>query len=384
MSLTARLVLAVALTALFSATLTGYLSYRAASERVPRAFGVTAARGPGPGGAGGAGAGAGPAAGAPAGPAAGAATHASALLLSELQRATIQAAGIALAVAVAGGGWIALRSSRPILRLAALARRYADGERTLRADARGPREVAGLGRVFNDLADRLRAEEEQRRRFTTDVAHELRTPLTVLKSELEAIEDGLMVADPATVGQLLQQVDLLTRLVQDLRLLTQAEAGELTLRREPVDVGALVAGAVGAFRARAAEAEVRLAVDAPPVVAAVDAERLQQLLNALLDNALRHAPAGSEVRTVVARRGAEVEVEVLDQGPGVPAAERAQVFERLYRVDPARHREAGDSGSGLGLAIVAAIADLHGGRVAALERPGGGARFRVTLPLTEG
>jgi two-component system, OmpR family, sensor histidine kinase BaeS len=376
MSLVARLVLTVALTALFSATLTGYLSYRAASERVPRAFGVTAARGAGPGGAGGAGAAVGGSGG-------GGAAHASELLLSELQRATIQAAGLALAVAVVGGGWIALRSSRPILRLAAVARRYADGERTLRADPAGPREVAGLGRVFNDLADRLRSEEEQRRRFTTDVAHELRTPLTVLKSELEAIEDGLMVADPDTVAQLLQQVDLLARLVQDLRLLTQAEAGELTLQREAVDVGALVTGASGAFRARAAEAEVRLAVDAPPVVALVDAERLQQLLNALLDNALRHAPAGSEVRTVVARRGAEVDIEVLDQGPGIPADQRAQVFQRLYRVDPARHRAAGDSGSGLGLAIVAAIAALHGGRVAALERAGGGARFRVSLPLAE-
>jgi len=370
MSLTARLVLAVVLTALFSVSLTGYLSHRAASDRVPRAFGVTMApRGPG--------------AGAPPTsderPGMVGATNLSRQLLLELQRATVQAAAIALAVAIVGGGWIALRSSRPIVRLADVTRRYGDGERSVRAAVAGPHEVAGLARVFNDTADRLQAEEDQRRRFTTDVAHELRTPLTVLKSELEAIEDGLMTADPATVGQLLQQVDLLARLVQDLRLLTQVEAGELTLRRGPTDLAALVTGAVQSFGARAGETGVRLVVAAEPLTADVDADRLHQVINALIDNALRHAPPGSEVRVAVERHGPEARIEVLDEGPGVPPEHRAHVFRRLYRIDPARQREAG--GSGLGLAIVAAIVALHGGRVEALAGEGGvGGRFRVTLP----
>ena len=384
MTLTARLILTVALTALFSVSLTGYLSHRAASDRVPRAFGVNMARGQGAGGPGAGGPGAADTRPAPGGAmgqtAGGGAAHASVQLLGELQRATIQAAAIALTVAVTAGAWMALRSSRPLVRLAEVTRRYGQGERALRAPVDGPLEVAALARVFNDTVDHLQAEEDQRRRFTTDIAHELRTPLTVLKSELEAIEDGLMSADPDTVHQLVQQVDLLTRLVQDLRLLTLAEAGELTLERVPTPLAEVVRGAVGGFASRAARTGVRLVADATPVTAEADPERLRQVVNALLDNALRHAPAGSEVHVVVERHGDEARIEVLDEGPGVAAEHRPHVFRRLYRAEPSRQRETG--GTGLGLAIVAAIMALHGGRAEALERDGGGGRFRVSLPAT--
>lgn len=369
MSLTARFVLTVALTALFSVSLTGYLSYGAASERVPRAFGVAASpRGQGAGG--------------PPAPDERPAVVASRQLLGELQRATVQAAGIALLLGVVAGGGVALATTRPIARLAEVTRRYGAGDRDARASAAGHDEVGELARVFNATADRLQAEEDQRRRFTTDVAHELRTPLTVLKSELEAIQDGLMTADAATVAQLLQQVDLLARLVQDLRLLTQAEGGELTLRTERVDLAALVTGVAGAFGSRAAANGVRVELAAPAagtLAAEVDPERIRQALNALMDNALRHAPAGSRVRIAAERAGDELRIEVLDEGPGIPPEHLPHVFRRLYRVDAARDREAG--GSGLGLAIVAAIVALHGGRVEAANRATGGARFRISLPL---
>jgi len=371
-SLAARLVITVALTALFSAGLTGYLSHRAASDRVPRAFGVTLTpRGHGAGQP-------------PASedrPAMVGATNASRQLLAELQRATTRAAIIALALAIVAGGYVAFRSTRPIARLADVTRRYGAGERDLRAPERGPEEVAALARVFNDTADRLRDEEAQRQRLTTDIAHELRTPLTVLKSELEAVQDGLMSADADTVEQLLQQVDLLARLVQDLRLLTLAEAGELTLHRGATDLGALVGRAARAFGARAAEARIHLTVATgeAPTMADVDPERLRQVVNALLDNALRHAPAGSTLEVRVTRRENEARIDVLDEGPGIPPEQASLVFQRLYRLDDARRRE--DGGSGLGLAIVAAIVALHGGRVEAGNRPTGGARLTVTLPL---
>lgn len=369
MSLASRLVLTVALTAVFSVTLTGLLSYRAAGERVPRAFGVMA----GPRGQG-------------AGAAAAAEERttmvaASRALLAELQRATVQAAGIALLLAVVVGSAVALRTTQPLARVADVTRRYGAGERDLRAPTSGPDEIADLGRVFNDTADRLQAEEDQRRRFTTDVAHELRTPLTVLKSELEAIQDGLMASDPATVAQLLQQVDLLTRLVQDLRILTLAEAGALTLQRERIDLAAVVGGAARAFGSRAGEAGVRIEVEARPVSADADGDRLHQIVNALLDNALRHAPEASAIRVTVGPRGPDAVIEVLDEGPGIPANHLQHVFRRLYRTDDARLREAG--GSGLGLAIVAAIVALHGGTVEAANRPTGGAVFTVKLPLPD-
>jgi len=369
MSLTTRLVLTVALTALFSVSLTGFLSYRAAGERVPRAFGMMA----GPRGQG-----AGAAAAAEERSAMAAASRA---LLAELQRATVQAAGLALLLAIAVGGGVAFGTTRPMARLADVTRRYGAGERGLRAPTAGPSEIADLGRVFNDTADRLQAEEDQRQRFTTDVAHELRTPLTVLKSELEAVQDGLMEADPDTVAQLLQQVDLLARLVRDLRLLTLAEAGELTLHREPVDLAAVVGGAARGFGSRAGEAGVRIEVDTQPVSAVADGDRVRQVVNALLDNALHHAPPASELRVTLAQRGSRATIEVLDEGPGIPPEHLPHVFRRLYRTDDARVREAG--GSGLGLAIVAAIVALHGGTVEAANRPGGGARFTVTLPLAD-
>lgn len=369
MNLAARLVLTVALTALFSVTLTGYLSHRAASERVPRAFGMTSGpRGPGGGGD---------------RPMAGAAS-ASRILVGELQGATVQAAAIALAVAVVAGGGLAWQTSRPISRIADVTRRYGAGERSLRAPVTGPEEVATLARVFNDTADRLSAEGAQRQRFTADVAHELRTPLTVLKSELEAIEDGLMQADRETVGQLLQEVDLLARLVHDLRTLTLAEAGELTLHRAVLDLGDLVTRTTRPFGSRAAAGEVRLAIDveAAPLRVDADAERLQQVMNALLDNALRHAPRGGTIEVAVGRHDHEGSIDVLDDGPGVEAEHLPFVFERFYRADAARERASG--GSGLGLSIVAAIVALHGGTVEALARPGGGGWFRVRLPLVDG
>ena len=366
MSLAARLVLAVALTALFSVTLTGYLSYRAASDRVPRAFGM--AMGPrGPGAAG------------DERPMPGAASALA--LLRELQGATVQAAAIALAVAIAGGSLLAWQTSRPMTRIADVTRRYGAGERRLRVPVTGPGEVATLARVFNDTADRLAAEESQRQRFTTDVAHELRTPLTVLKSELEAIEDGLMQADPETVGLLLQQVDLLARLVGDLRTLTLAEAGALTLQRGVLDLGGWVERTTKAFGSRAAAGDVHLEVivaDAS-LRADVDAERLQQVMNALLDNALRHTPRGGGIEVRVDRHGQEAFVDVLDEGPGVPPEHLPFVFERFYRADPSRERATG--GSGLGLAIAAAIVRLHGGEIEAHARPGGGGWFRVRVPL---
>lgn len=377
MSLKMRFVVAVALTALFSVSLTGYLSYRAAGEHVPRAFGrmwtarfgAAAEERQTPMGA----------------------EIASEELLGTLRRATIQAAAIAMAVAAAAGGWLAIRTSKPIDRLSEVTRRHGAGERDLRADVHGPHEVAELARVFNTAADQIRDEEEQRKRFTTDVAHELRTPLTILKSELEAIQDGLMQADAENVGQLLQQVDLLTRLVQDLRTLTLAEAGELSLEREPIDLGSLVTSALGAFTSRASAAGAQLESDVRAgVIVSGDGERLLQVINALMDNALRHVPEGGSIAVGVDRRaegignGAQLEracLSVCDDGPGVPEEHMPKLFHRFYRADPARSRASG--GSGLGLAIVAAIVALHGGSVEATARPGGGTCFRVRLP-TEG
>jgi len=371
MKLVVRLIVAFAAVATLSVAVTSLLSYRAAAERIPRALAQPGVmRGAGPPDNAGLGA------------------RGQQVLADQLREANLRAAVLALGVAIVVGGGVAVGVTRPLERLTTVARRYGQGERDLRARLRGADELAALGRVFDETADRLQAEQDLKQRFTTDVAHELRTPLTVLRSELEAIQDGLMEPDPERIDALLEQVDLLARLVHDLRTLTLAEAGELALRRTRLDLAELARGTADAFRAAAAVRDVRIEVEARPVELNADADRLRQVTGNLLANALRHARPGGRVRLRVGPSddpgtpGATLVVE--DDGPGIDPEQLPNVFERFYRADPARSRS--DGGSGLGLAIVRALVALHGGTVRAenvvhaQDGALGGARFVVELP----
>jgi len=369
--------IAVTLVALAAVTVTALLSVQAATQRVGRLLDAPAtaqdaarapsARGPGmPGGA---------------GPAF--AETRRATLRRDLWRANLQSAGIALLVAAAVGMALAARLARPLRALTLTANRYASGERTLRASEAGHDEVAEVANAFNRMADRLHLEEEQQQRLIADIAHELRTPLTVLKGELEALEDGLLESEPATFRRLGEEVTQLERLVQDLRLLTQAESGELPLRLERVDLAALVDGAIASFAAHARQRDVAvvpdITPDGAPVVLMGDPQRLRQILANLLENAVRHAPPGSRVDVGLRREDGHALLTVRDRGAGIPEEERERVFQRFYRVDRARSRATG--GSGLGLSIVRTLAELHGGTVEASSHPLGGAVLTVRLPL---
>lgn len=356
-----RLVLAFVAVAALSVAVTGWLSFRAAETRIPRALAEPGVmRGAGPGGP----------------EAAGLGARGQEVLSRQLRDANLQAAALALAVAALVGAGVAVGLTRPLDRLAQVTRRYGQGDRDARVAPRGGDEIAELGRIFDATADRLQAEERRGRRLTSDVAHELRTPLTVLRSELEAIQDGLMSADPERIGALLEQVELLGRLVDDLRTLTRAEHGELTLARERVDLSAVVRRSVEAFAARARPRGLTLQVEAGPATVTGDEDRLRQVLLNLLANAVRHA--SSRVRVELEPDGAYARLRVDDDGAGVPEVRREHVFERFYRIDRARQRD--DGGSGLGLAIVRALVEAHGGTVRAETSPLGGARFEVRLP----
>ena len=363
MKLVVRLVLAFVAVAALSVAVTGWLSFRAAETRIPRALAEPGVmRGAGPGGS---------------GPeTAGLGARGQEVLSRQLRDANLQAAAFALAVAALVGAGVAVGLTRPLERLAQVTRRYGQGDRDARVAPQGRDEIAELGRIFDATADSLQAEERRGRRLTGDVAHELRTPLTVLRSELEAIQDGLMTADPERIGALLEQVELLARLVDDLRTLTRVEHGELSLARDRVDLAAGVRRSVDAFALRARPRGVTLEVEAHAATVTGDDDRLRQLILNLLDNAVRHA--SSRVRVEVEADGPDVRLRVDDDGPGVPEAEREHVFERFYRVDRARQRD--DGGSGLGLAIVRALADAHGGTVRVDRSSLGGARFEVRLP----
>lgn len=300
------------------------------------------------------------------------------VLAQEVRVAQAWAAGVALLIALAIGTFLAVGIARPIDRLADVTRRFGKGERHLRAEPKGPIEVAQLAATFNDAADALEEERLRRDRLTSDVAHELRTPLAVLKAELEAIQDGVYAVDQERTEGLLMRVNMLTRLVDDLRALSRAEEGALPLDKTDVDLYDEAARIASGFNAQAED--VRITLEGDTTVAVVDSLRFTQMLENLISNALRHA--SSDVRVTVLTRDGIPTVWVDDDGPGIPEQERDRVFERLYRLDHARQRDAG--GSGLGLTLTRALARAHGGDVHALGSPIGGARIEIQLPRPGG
>lgn len=236
-------------------------------------------------------------------------------------------------------------------------------------------ETDRLAVTFNRMSEALETYEHERRAMVADIAHELRTPLTAMQMRLEAIQDGLVPLTDTQVEHLLTQTGVLSRLVEDLRTLSLADAGRLTLHRQPTDLGELAAEVIEAFAERAQQQGVALRLLAEPVTATVDQTRLMQVLGNLLDNALRVTPAGGEVRLSVRKDQTGVRLEVRDSGPGIPEGELLHIFERFVQGKDTK------GSSGLGLAIVDALVKLHGGSVRATNRPEGGASFQVSLPV---
>jgi signal transduction histidine kinase len=299
--------------------------------------------------------------------------------LDAMRRALVAATLIGVVTAAVVSLAVAARIARPITRLADAARRIAGGHYEDRVPEDEPGELGELASSFNDMAGSLEATERRRVQLVGDVAHELRTPLTTLDGYLEGLEDGVIAPTAQTWHLLRAETTRLTRMVNDLSELWHAEAHQLALRIEPVDVTA-VARAVGdGFARHARPRGIALELPERPVTALADADRVAQILGNYLSNALRHAPDGSRIRVTAGLAAGEVRVSVADDGPGLDLDQLDAVFERFYRVDPARSRAAG--GSGIGLAIVRALAEAMDGRAWA-ESPGRGrgATFWLELP----
>ena len=212
-----------------------------------------------------------------------------------------------------------------------------------------------------------------------DVAHELRTPLTILKGEVEYLQDGLSEPTLEVLGRLQEEVGLLERLVGDLRLLSLADSGGLSLHPVETDLTALTRDGVRAFERRAQDHGTQITLSGPPTPLHVDPERLRQLLYNLLDNALKHTAPGTRVECSVTHEGQYARLDIRDHGPGLPEGSLERVFERLYRTDAARSRV--DGGSGLGLSIVRTLTEAQGGRVQVQNHPEAGAVFSIWLPI---
>lgn len=273
------------------------------------------------------------------------------------------------------------RILRPVENLTAAAERMAHGDLNVRVPVESQDELGQLAEAFNTMASSLAQQEELRRAMVSDVAHELRTPLTNLRGYLEATRDGLVNADYALIDNLYEETMLLSRLVNDLHELAQADAGQLTLLRSPTPLAGLVEQAVTMLRQQTNDKQIALTADLPadlPLVD-VDAERIGQVLRNLLNNAIAHTPDGGAIGVSARVQGGEVQVAVRDTGEGIAPEHLPHVFDRFYRADKSRARQTG--GAGLGLAIVRQLVEAHGGTVSAESVAGQGSTFTFTLPI---
>ncbi|MGC9023424.1 MAG: sensor histidine kinase [Chloroflexia bacterium] len=272
----------------------------------------------------------------------------------------------------------------PLRRLAEAAHAVANRDFSRRVQAEGSTELVEVARAFNQMTAALEEAERQRRNMVADIAHELRTPLSVLQGNLQAILDDVYPLDKEEIARLYDETRLLSRLVDDLRELALADAGQLRLNLQPLQVAPIVQATVDGLALAAESQGVSLSVELPedlPLVQA-DPDRLGQVLRNLLVNALQHTPAGGSVVVRAAPTAGAVEIAVSDTGEGIAPEDLPHVFERFWRADTARSRDrrwAG--GTGLGLSVAQSLVQAQGGRIWAESAPGRGSTFRFTLPL---
>jgi len=301
-------------------------------------------------------------------------------LSSSINRYLLWGGLLAVAVAALVTLFMSRRILLPAESLAQAARALSRGDFSQRVQVRSKDEFGELAIAFNAMAADLERTEQLRRNLVADVAHELRTPLSNIQGHLEAIRDGLLPAEPATFDSIHEEVLLLARLVEDLQELTLAEAGQLTLLRQPADVADIARRAASAAQPPAEARGLTIETDLPgqPTTAEVDPERIGQVLRNLLSNAIIHTSEGGRITVELKDEGHELRVTVADTGAGIPPDDLPYVFERFYRVDRSRVRATG--GAGLGLTIAKRLVEAHGGTIGVESELGKGSRFTFTLP----
>lgn len=296
---------------------------------------------------------------------------------------------VVIALLLAVGVGVVLSTSwtkalrRELLDLQSTAERVGDGDLTVRTNSTRQDELGQLARTFDSMTQQLaeanadrRRTEEARRALLAAVSHDLRTPLTAMRVAIEALEDGIAPDASRYHRALARDVDALSRLVDDLFLLSRIEAGRLEIRSEPVDVAELIDEAIEAMRPVADRGSIRLALHrSGSTVVAGGAAELGRVIRNLLDNAIRHAPSESRVDVTVGRDNGSVTVSVVDEGPGFPSHFRPFALREFTKADVARTRAHG--GAGLGLAIAQGLIDAHGGRLTLGNGPGGLVRFAL-------
>jgi len=287
----------------------------------------------------------------------------------------------ATGIAVLLGAILASSLTRPLREVAEASQALAQGELGQQVPVRTRDELGALAVSFNRMSEALARATQQRRQMTADIAHDLRTPLTVLAGYLEAMEEGTLPPTPERLGIMQQEVSGLRRLVEDLRTLSLADAGELPLQLHETDAGELLAQVRAAYAPQAERQGVTLAAEAAPGLPKirVDPERMRQVLGNLIGNALRYTPAGGRISLSAGGEDGALLLSVADTGSGIEPEDLPYVFDRFYRGDRARSEGQGESG--LGLPIARSLVEMHGGTISIRSGPGEGTTFLIRLPV---
>ncbi|MCC6455918.1 MAG: HAMP domain-containing protein [Caldilineaceae bacterium] len=300
--------------------------------------------------------------------------------LSRALRSILFGILVATFIALALSFFLARTLAQPIRALTAATRAMAQGAFGTQVDIRTRDELGELGQAFNQMSTELARSLHLRRQMTADIAHDLRTPLSVILGYTEALNDGKFVGDPAIYAILHEEANHLSRLIDDLRMLSLADAGELPLQRVPIAPRELLDRVAAAHRVQAEQQGVRVTVDASPNLprVEVDPERIQQVLGNLVSNALRYTPAGGTIALRGDQVNGEVRLHVQDSGCGIDPVDLPFIFERFYRGDRARS-QTGESG--LGLPIAKSLIEMHQGTIAVASTLGKGTTFTILLPV---
>ena len=303
------------------------------------------------------------------------------LLLERINRATLISALLSGVVAVILAVVFASIIQKPVKDLTAAVKNMSDGDLSQRVDVRGKSEIALLGESFNHMAQSLQDAEGRRKAMTADIAHELRNPLAVQRAQLEALQDGVYPLNQQQMDRLYAQNQSLSRLVEDLRLLALADAGELALNRANLPLSPLCQAILTDIKPQASAKNILLQTKLPEeeVIVYADKERLKQIINNLLQNALRYAQENGQIILDLRQENRDARIEVFNSGPQMSEETLKHLFERFYRGDRARDRAGG--GTGLGLSIAKKLAEAHQGTLKGENGPEGGVLFTLTLPL---
>lgn len=270
--------------------------------------------------------------------------------------------------------------TRPIRELTQATHAVSEGDLSQQVPVRSKDELGELAQAFNKMSSELSRSVNARKQMTADIAHELRTPLSLILGHAEAVHDGVLPPTRENFEIIREEATRLEHLVNDLRTLSHADAGELSMQLQTIGPQRLINEVASLYQYQAQRKNINFELDIAPALPSIEVDpgRITQVLTNILDNAIRHTPEGGRILLTAKEVHNMVELAVQDSGPGLEIKDIDRIFERLYQVDPSRQRN--DGGSGLGLAIVKSIVQAHGGQVSAESEPGAGLKVKIRLP----